>query len=89
VHLAGEVHGLLPVVRFHLAETAEGVHPHRQVMEVLAVPVLGLADPAPPRPAQDPLHFADHPLGLVEPAGLPRFPVERDQEDTPKASVHK
>ncbi len=78
--LPHQLNRLVPVGRLYLSQPAQGIEPHAQIVEVLAIPVRGLADADAPGPAQDPLDFGHHPFGLGQEPVVLKFVVQGDQQ---------
>ena len=83
-NVLGDADALLAIGGLVLAEAGEGVEPHREIMEILAVAVRRFADAVAALPAEHAVHVDDEIARRIEPALLARFAEQRDVKHQPE-----
>src|SRR5271169_2485017 len=75
-----EIDALASIGRHMARQYGERIEPHREIMEILSVPVRRLPDADTARTPEHPVDFGHYPLRFIEKLRLAQFRIERNQQ---------
>ena len=79
MNVAGKCDGAGSILRNVLAQAVQCVQPHRQIMEVLPIPIRSLADANSSWPTKYPINVPDQFFGVVKISLLIQLAIKRTQ----------